>query len=70
MREKYKDTAYDDDGKEFYALFDFQVIDRKYYGEDYLFCKRWKDTGGKIWAYPAKIGHAGRKVYWGKYENS
>lgn len=35
-----------------YALFD-TLIDpetREYLSEDYLFCKRWRDMGGKIWA--------------------
>jgi hypothetical protein len=55
---------------EVYALFDTQVIDaenwqdRWYCSEDYLFCKRWRDLGGKIILDPSiKLGHVGRKVY-------
>lgn len=66
MMESYPETAYDDQNQEFHALFDFQVIDRRYYGEDYLFCKRWKAIGGEIWALPVDIGHIGKKVYRGK----
>lgn len=36
-------------------------------GEDYAFCQRWKDIGGKIYVDPAVImGHTGRKTFLGK----
>lgn len=36
-------------GDFFHALFDFAIIDESYWGEDYLFCKRWREIGGKVW---------------------
>jgi len=35
-----------------YALFDTKIdeITREYLSEDYLFCQRWQEMGGKIWA--------------------
>lgn len=36
-------------------------------GEDYAFCQRWKDIGGKIYVDPAvQMGHSGRKTFLGK----
>ena len=33
-------------------MFNHGVIDGVWYGEDYAFCKRWKEAGGKIWLLP------------------
>lgn len=35
-----------------YALFDTEIdpVTTEYLSEDYLFCKRWREMGGKIWA--------------------
>lgn len=36
-------------------------------GEDYAFCARWRDIGGKVYVDPAVImGHTGRKTFLGK----
>lgn len=55
---------------EVYALFDTAVSDepdwrnRFYISEDYLFCQRWRNLGGKIILDPSiRLGHVGRKVY-------
>lgn len=37
------------------------------FGEDYAFCLRWKDIGGKVYVDPAVfMGHTGRKTWMGK----
>lgn len=69
MAANYGKTEYaDDDGTPVLGLFDFSIIDGKYYGEDYLFCKRWRDIGGEIWILAdATVGHVGEYVYNGNY---
>lgn len=58
----------DDNGQQVLGLFDFAIMDGKYYGEDYLFCKRWRDIGGEIWILTdATVGHVGEYVYSGNY---
>lgn len=41
-------------------------IGRVKFGEDYSFCKRWRDIGGKIWIDPEiRMGHVGFKTFMG-----
>jgi hypothetical protein len=36
------------------------------YGEDYSFCRRWRDMGESIWVDPEiKMGHVGFKTFFG-----
>lgn len=36
-------------------------------GEDYAFCQRWRDIGGKVYVDPhVQMGHTGRKTFYGK----
>jgi len=65
MTTHYPETKYIEDGHIYHALFDFEIIDEQYWGEDYNFCRRWKNKGGKIWVWPADIGHIGKKIYSG-----
>lgn len=40
---------------------------RHKYGEDYSFCKRWRDIGGKVWVDPSiSMGHLGTKIWKGR----
>ncbi len=71
MAEEYPELKHDmGGGRECYAFFDTFVSkaedwkERFYCSEDYAFCSRWKDLGGKIILDPSiKLGHVGRKVY-------
>jgi hypothetical protein len=37
-------------------------------GEDYAFCQRWRDLGGKVWLDPnIQMGHVGTKVFAGQF---
>lgn len=52
-----------------YALFDCAIKNKNYLSEDFLFCQRWLDVGGKIYAYiPAKLTHIGLFRYQGSVE--
>jgi hypothetical protein len=50
------------------AVFDFQVKDNSYVGEDYLFCDRARDAGFEVWVDPTiKLGHMGTIEYEGDF---
>jgi hypothetical protein len=48
-----------------YALFDTWLLpDGNYLSEDFTFCKRWKDMGGKIFAHnDVRLGHSGYHTF-------
>lgn len=49
-----------------YALFENTCEDGKFWGEDYSFCKRWRDMGGQIYADPSiAFMHVGWKEFKG-----
>jgi hypothetical protein len=53
------DTAYD--------LFGPYRIGKLKFGEDYAFCRRWRDMGGKVWIDPEiRMGHCGYKTFMGQ----
>lgn len=67
MVEAYPETKYLD-GQEKHALFDFQIHDGQYWGEDYTFCRRWREIGGEIDVLTdATLYHIGTKTYEGNY---
>lgn len=44
---------------------------RHKWGEDYSFCKRWRDMGGKVWLDPhIAMGHLGTKMWKGRFSDS
>ena len=52
--------------KPMYALFDFEVRDEDYWGEDYVFCERWRRIGGKVWIHPEVVTtHTGAHTFVG-----
>lgn len=49
-----------------YALFDGGVIDNHYFSEDWMFCHRWSNIGGNIWAdISIDLTHIGVEEYCG-----
>lgn len=52
-------------------MFNHGVIDGVWYGEDYAFCKRWQEAGGKIWLLPdLDIDHnSGDTCYQGNFHD-
>lgn len=69
MVEAYKDLEFyckDAPEEKAFALFDPYREGKIKYGEDYSFCKRWRDLGGSIWLYPEVLmGHTGYKTFGG-----
>jgi hypothetical protein len=47
-----------------YDLFGAYRVGRIKFGEDYSFCRRWRDIGGKVWIDPTiRMGHCGYKTF-------
>jgi hypothetical protein len=69
MVEQYPDTEfYCENAPEHraWALFADYRIGKHKMGEDYSFCKRWTDMGGKVWIDPEiRMGHCGFKTFMG-----
>jgi hypothetical protein len=50
------------------AMFDFQVTDEGYIGEDFLFCDRTRELGFEVWVDPTiSLGHMGVQEYEGNF---
>lgn len=44
---------------------------RHKFGEDYSFCRRWRDIGGKVWCDPnISMGHIGINLWKGRFADS
>ena len=62
---KYYDTRSD---RMLPCLFDFQLTEEGYMGEDFLFCDRARDLGFEVWVDPTiTLGHMGVQEYTGNY---
>lgn len=48
-----------------FAYFTEGVRDGTDWGEDYSFCRDYREAGGKVWLYPCNIKHCGRYEYSG-----
>jgi hypothetical protein len=79
MMEKHPQTKYIDDvnylqGSEndyAYALFDCIIVDTHYMSEDWTFCHRWREIGGKIWIdVTIELSHTGNEDYRGRLLSS
>ena len=69
MVEQYPDTEFyvetAPDTKAWALFADYRIGKHKM-GEDYAFCRRWTDMGGKVWVDPEiKMGHIGNKTFQG-----
>lgn len=50
----------------YYQFFRFDADDGAEIGEDYVFCRRWRDLGGTIWIDPQiELAHVGLKAWRG-----
>lgn len=73
MVEQYPNTEFfveNAPDKKAWALFADYRIGKHKMGEDYAFCRRWTDMGGKVWIDPEiKMGHVGYKTFQGHLGN-
>lgn len=77
MTQAYEHLAYQSDlcpDTKLWCLFDNEFTGsseadwkaRKYWGEDFVFCNRWRKIGGKVWVDPEiATGHTGQKRFGG-----
>jgi hypothetical protein len=66
---RYMPEVFDDAsqvGVEKYALFDTMIENGRYLSEDYTFCRRWQNMGGKIYVDPSIVlDHVGTYTFKG-----
>jgi len=66
---RYMPEVFDDpsqDGVEKYALFDTMIENGRYLSEDYTFCRRWQNMGGRIYVDPSIVlDHVGTYTFKG-----
>jgi hypothetical protein len=76
MQKAFPSTKYTDDvgyltddgQKNAYALFDCSIEHGHYYSEDWLFCQRWVNMGGKIYANVSiTLNHVGVQSFKGNF---
>lgn len=70
MRKAHPEWEYYDErtGRTLHAFFDFQVLDKGYIGEDFLFCRRTRELGYEVWIDPTiTLGHMGVQEYKGNF---
>jgi hypothetical protein len=80
MMEKFPDTKYTDDvgyitteeeNKYAYALFDCIIVDTHYMSEDWTYCHRWRQIGGRIWIdISINLSHSGTEDFRGRLLSS
>jgi len=61
-----KGTYRDLDGKEKYNIFQmgYHAGDNMWWGEDYAFCRQWREAGGELWVWPdIQFAHTGKKSW-------
>lgn len=68
--DKYRDDIgmlnTDEENRWLYSLFTCEIVDGRYLSEDYYFCKRWIDLGGKVFAdITINLSHVGTHKFEG-----
>ena len=70
LEKKHPEWAYYDSktDRTLSCMFDFQLADEGYIGEDFLFCDRVRSHGFEVWIDPSiTLGHMGVQEYLGNY---
>jgi len=62
-------TSYTNDGKSAKMVFDVQIVDGDLVSEDNIFCRKWRELGGKIYLDTSMTcAHIGTKRYIGSFQ--
>jgi hypothetical protein len=65
----FPELVYGEPCSPFIDLFNHGAWNGTWYGEDYAFCRRWREKCGRIWCLPdLQIDHHGDKPYPGNYD--
>lgn len=68
MVKAYADMRFTREDETSWDIFDRYMIGKRRLGEDYSFCQRWRDIGGKVYLDPTiHMGHVGAKVFAGTF---
>lgn len=70
MWDAHEDLLYydGDANAEYRALFSTSLWEKRYWSEDYTFCRRWRDIEGQVWIDPrVRLEHVGNFIYAGKF---
>lgn len=68
MTGHYQTLYFERQGRMLCGLFEAYWHGTSKLGEDYAFCQRWRDIGGKVWLDPSiQMGHVGTKVFAGQF---
>lgn len=68
MVDFYAASTYTEKDTKLCALFDHKLIGGQWWGEDYIFCKKWQMMGGKMYVDPnMNFSHCGGKAYKGNF---
>lgn len=64
MADHFAGNRYTTDGEATFCLHNPILEDGAYYGEDYSFCRRFRESGGEIWMHPGVVlRHVGSTVF-------
>lgn len=76
FRNSFPDLFYMDDfpgslNKKISLFFNYEIINSRYLSEDYFFCAKWREIGGRIWAWTAaELAHEGYHVFQGRFDRN
>ena len=53
-----------DEGRVIHSIFGSAIFNGRYLPDDWAFCRRWRDIGGRLWMHTGvRLGHVGQHVF-------